>query len=120
MSFVAWFEILVGVLIAGLWLTLFATRQIPEIAAGHRDIWFHIVAELLTAILLVGAGAALLRSDSDTARLAAAVAAGALLYTTVNSPGYYADRRQWPVVGMFVALAAATVVVIVVLGSATS
>ena len=29
------------------------------------------------------------------------VAVGMLLYTVVNSPGYFAQRREWPMVGMF-------------------
>ena len=51
MRFVAWFDIAVGAAIAGLWTMLLATRQIPEIAEGRTDIWFHITAELVTAAL---------------------------------------------------------------------
>lgn len=114
MTFIAWFEIVVGVVIAGLWVSLLATRQVPQVEQGRRDIWFHISAELVTAILLLGGGVALLVSGGETAMSVAAVAAGALLYTTVNSSGYYADRRQWPVVGVFGLLAAATVATVVV------
>ena len=32
------------------------------------------------------------------------VAAGMLLYTIIVSPGYFAELRQWPIVGMFVVL----------------
>jgi hypothetical protein len=112
---VAWFDVVVGEMIAGLWAALAATRQLPEVAEGRRDIWSHIAAELATAVLLVGAGSALLLSDGDAATVLAGVAAGALAYTAVNSPGYYADRRQWAVVAMFGAIAAAAVATVVVL-----
>lgn len=120
MTFVAWFAIATGVAIAGLWTMLLATRQVPELVAGRRDIRFHLGAELLTAALLVGAGVALLVAGGATARLLAGVASGALLYTTINSPGHYADVGQWQVVAMFAVLAGATVAAILVLVAGTA
>ena len=40
------------------------------------------------------------------------VALGILLYTTVNSAGYYAGLAEWAVVGLFGVLTAATLVVL--------
>lgn len=48
-------------------------------------------------------------------RQLAALALGALVYTTINSAGYYADLGQWPVVAMFTALTVATGAATVVL-----
>lgn len=115
MRFVGWFEIVTGVAIAGLWAVLLATDQVPELTEGRRDILFHVGAELLTALLLIGAGIAVLTAGGQIASLVAAFAAGSLLYTTINSPGYYADLGQWSVVVMFTLLAAATVTTLVVL-----
>ena len=108
LTVIGWSQVVVGVAIIGLWATLLATRQVPQILAGNRDIWFHLTAELLTAALLVGAGIWLLTSGGEGASLLSMLALGALLYTTINSPGYYADRDDWPAVTMFVVLAAAT------------
>lgn len=105
---VAWFQTVVGVAIAGLWVMLLATSQVPEITAGEIEIWFHLVAELVTAGLLITAGWAWLRVE-EGARSRSLLALGALLYTTVNSAGYYADGGQWPIVAMFLAVALATV-----------
>lgn len=105
---VGWFQIVIGVAIIGLWVMLLATRQVPQIPAGNRDIWFHLTAELLTAALLAGAGTWLLTTGTDAARTLSAFALGALLYTTINSPGYYADRQEWSMVTMFVVLASVT------------
>lgn len=115
MRLVGWFEIIAGLAIAGLWTMLLVTRQVPEIAEGRRDIWFHLGAELLTAVLLIVAGVALLTVGAHTASLVAALALGALLYTTVNSSGYYADLAKWDMVAMFALLTVATVMTAIVL-----
>ena len=120
MVLVGWFEIVVGLAIAGLWASLLLTRQVPQIAEGRRDILFHLGAELLTAVLLVVAGGAVLLAGGQGATVLAALAGGALLYTTINSPGYYADLGQWPVVAVFAVLAAATVAVLVALARSAS
>jgi hypothetical protein len=97
---VSGFLLVVGVGIAGLWIALLSVGQVPEVAEGRVDIWFHIAAELLTAALLIAAGVALLRR-SARAGLLAAVALGALVYTATNSPGYYAQSGDAAMVGMF-------------------
>lgn len=108
MTVVAWYEIVVGVAMLGLWTALLATRQVPQIAAGDREIWFHLAAELVTAVLLVAAGIVLVADP--TATVLSGVAIGALLYTTIASPGYYAARGEWPPVILFGILAVATLV----------
>lgn len=110
MTIIAWFQIAVGGGILGLWTTLLVTRQVPEISAGKRDIWFHIAAEALTAALLLAAGIWWLIDATREPRVLSAFALGGLLYTTVNSPGYYAEQRNWPAVAMFTGLASVTTV----------
>lgn len=104
---IGWFALLTGVAIAALWVVLLATGQVPEVAQGRRDIWFHIVAELGAASLLVTAGIAVLRR-TPRAPLVAAAALGALAYTIVNSAGYYAEAGDGAAVGLFAALGAVT------------
>jgi hypothetical protein len=60
MRLVAWFQIIVGASIAALWVVLLAAGQVPELDAGMRGIWFHLVAEFALAGLLLGAGLSLL------------------------------------------------------------
>jgi hypothetical protein len=107
MRFVAWFQVVVGVAVAGLWAVLLATGQVPEVAEGRVDIWFHVAAELAMAGLLVGAGAALLRR-APRAGLLSALALGWVGYSAVNSPGYYAQTGDWAAVVMFGLVLAAT------------
>lgn len=104
-----WFLIVVGAMIAGFWIVLVGAGNVAEIEAGDRDIWFHLAAESITAALLIMSGALTLRGERP-GRHIAGIGLGALLYTTINSAGFYADRGEWEVVTMFMALAAATVV----------
>jgi hypothetical protein len=108
MRLVAWFQIIVGVSIVALWVVLLAAGQVPELDAGMRGIWFHLVAELALATLLLAAGLSLLRRRSRGRDLTS-LALGALGYSAINSPGWYADRGEWGVVAMFAVIVAATV-----------
>jgi hypothetical protein len=99
-----WFQLLSGAAMIGLWTLLLATGQVPELETGQRDILFHLLAELLAATALLVAGAAVLRRHERGPTLSA-FALGALLYTSVNSAGYYADSGDWAAVGMFGILA---------------
>ena len=94
----------VGTAIAGLWAMLIGRHQVPELEAGTPSIRFHIAAELRTATLLIVAGIGLWM-DAGWATTLAAGAIGAALYSCVASPGYYADRGEWPLVAMFGGLA---------------
>ncbi|MGD0273339.1 MAG: hypothetical protein ABSB96_06400 [Gaiellaceae bacterium] len=109
MSGVLWYAVLVslvvGVAIAALWAFLFLSRQIPELKEGRRDILFHIASELATAgLLITGALATIFDRQAVWSRLVSVFSLGALAYTLLNSPGYYADRGERPMLVMFGAL----------------
>ena len=118
MKLVAAFQLIVATAMLSLWAVLLITGQVPEVEQGRTDIWFHLGAEVVTASLLMIAGIALLRSTSPSgptarSRLLSAFALGALLYTAINSAGYYAELGEWPAVAMFGLLTIATIVGIV-------
>jgi hypothetical protein len=103
-----WFStgvaLLTGAAIAGLWTMLLATRQVPELAAGQRAIKFHIAAEYLTAAACLLGGVGLWLAAGWGSPLALA-GLGAALYSSVNSPGYYADLGKPAMVAAFGVLA---------------
>jgi hypothetical protein len=117
--FVIGVSIGVGLGIAGIWSTLLVRRQVPELAQGLPSIRFHLTAEFLASVgLLIGGIGLLLGQPWGTP--VAAVSLGMALYSATNSAGYYADKRQLPVVLMFVVLALLIgAAVAVVLGSLT-
>jgi hypothetical protein len=114
MRWVAWYLLAVGSGIAVLWTVLLVTRQVPEVQDGDMAIRFHLAAEAVLASSLIGAGVALLAGGGVQARVLAGVGLGALVYSALNSPGYYAAQRRWDMVAFFGVVVAATAAALVV------
>jgi len=60
MKFASIFSIIIGTGMIGQWMMSYFTKQIPELKTEPTRIWFHIAAELTTAICLLGSGIGLL------------------------------------------------------------
>lgn len=82
------------------WLFFLATDQVPELTTEPLRIRFHLAAECATAIALVVGGIALLTGQA-WGRWFYPLAVGMLLYTVIVSPGYFAEKGEWALVGMF-------------------
>ena len=104
--------LIVGVLMAAQWLFFLATGSVEELKSAPRAIAFHLAAESVTAVLLVIAGVSLVRGAHGVGVSLGLIAFGALLYTVINSAGYFAERGEWAMVAMF------GVLLVVALGSA--
>ena len=114
-SFTGTFSIIVGLMIIGMWFFLLLTDQVPERQGVKRSgITLHLGAEFATAALLIISGAGLLFSNWWAFTLAP-VSLGMLLYTIIASAGKYADDKNYPIVGMFIAIGILTVVAIIAL-----
>ena len=106
MTFASVFAIAVGILMIGQWILSIAKRQIPgpeagpTIGRGRVEMFFHWVVEFSTAIALLVGGFGLLL-DCTWGLKVYLVSMGMLLYAVVNSSGYFAEKRQWLMVGMF-------------------
>ncbi len=107
---VAAYAVVVGVFMVGFWGFLVVTGQ-AELKERPWDMRLHLTAEFATAFLLIlsGGGSFLVPSLSALAP----VALGMLLYTVINSPGFYAGREDWPMVDMFAVLTVLTLAAIV-------
>lgn len=103
MKFAAWYCLAVGMLILLSWPFFFLMGQVPQVETEPYGIFAHLVAEILTAVSLIIAGAGLFQKRLWAPRLAL-VALGMLLYTVINSHGYFADQGEWPLVVMFAIL----------------
>jgi hypothetical protein len=102
-TIVAWYAVLVGILVLGLWAVSLATGRVPELVARPWEIRAHLAAEGLMAILMLAGGLATLSGATDGPRLLL-VGLGSTLYSVVASSGYYLQRREWPPVVMFAVL----------------
>ncbi len=103
MTFAAGYAIIVGVLMFGQWAFFLAAKQVPELKTEPVRISFHLAAEFLAAAALMTSGAGLLVQAAWALQLYP-VAVGMLIYTVIVSPGYFAQKRAWPLVGMFAVL----------------
>jgi len=112
MIFPSIFAIAVGVLMIGQWSFFYLSGQIPELETEPYRILFHLAGEFATAVALIVGGAGLLMGQSWASWLYM-VAMGMLLYTMIVSPGYFAQRGQWPFVGMFAFLLILAIVSII-------
>lgn len=108
----AGYVLLVGAFMIVFWTGLAFTDGIPELDTAPVEIGYHLLAELLTAGVLVAAGLGILRGYGWGHRLYP-VALGLLLYTVINSAGYYAAFGNVPMVGMFTTLTVATLFLVV-------
>lgn len=109
MRFAAWYAIIVGLLMLGMWLFFLVSGQVPELETEPFRISFHLAAEFVTAISLVIGGSGLLRNLTRARNLYFG-ATGMLLYSLIVSPGYYAQKGQWAFVGMFITLIVLTLI----------
>jgi len=103
------FAIGIGLLMLGQWAFLITSGQVPELQTEPIRIGFHLTGEAATAACLVVGGAGLWTRRS-WGRSVFLVAAGMLLYTSIVSPGYFAQQGDWALVVMFVAIVVATLV----------
>jgi hypothetical protein len=102
--------LLTGIAMIGMWSMFLLTGQVPELQTKPWNIAMHLAAEFTTAVLLLIAGLALLRSVR-WARRTALFALGMLVYTVIQSPGYYLDPVQPVFVVMFAVLGVLAVLI---------
>ena len=86
----------------------------PELLEKPKEITFHLIAEFSTAVLLIISGIGLLLRSGWT-RTLSPISLGMLLYTVINSAGFYAHQNNLPMVAMFLVLIILTVVAIIAL-----
>jgi len=103
------YAILVGVMMITQWTVSILKRKVPLSGAeqagarGRIEMVFHWAAEFATAAMLIAGGSGLLMQNPWGLTLYL-VALGMLIYTVTNSPGYFAQLRQWPMVFLFAGL----------------
>jgi hypothetical protein len=97
------FSIVVGISMILMWLVFYFTGSIPELATEPARITMHLAAEFATAIVLIIAGWGLLKAKRLGVQIYL-LATGALLYTMIQSPGYFLQTGEPGFVVMFAVL----------------
>jgi hypothetical protein len=99
-TIVAVYSVLVGVLMLALWTWFWAAGTIPEMATKPWEIAMHLTAEFTTAGLLIVSGAGLW-FGAQWAMQVNVFASGMLVYSLIQSPGYYLQRNALLLVALF-------------------
>lgn len=97
------YSIIVGISMLVMWVMFYAVWSIPELATEPAKILLHIAAEFATAIALLTAGWGLLNLKAWGHQVYL-LATGALLYTIIQSSGYFLQTGEIVFVGMFALL----------------
>lgn len=113
---VAGYCIFIGILITGLWVMLISTGQVPYLDTPQLEIKIHIATELITAWSLILGGVSILK-DWKMKRFLPYVSQGMLLYSILNSSGYYLDLGETGMALMFASLLVCTLASLVVYSS---
>lgn len=103
MKFNKWasrYSIFIGISILGMWLFFYISGNIPELETEPIRIAMHILAEVITAIILIIGGIGILY-NKPWSRGIYFVSMGMLIYTLVQSPGYFMQTGDYIFVIMF-------------------
>ena len=108
------FQIVVGSGMIGIWIVSFLKGTVPEIQTEPMRISMHFLAEMATATLLLVSGFTILLRKRLRETLFH-ISFGALFYTLIVSPGYFAQHDQWGTVTLFLVLLIISVLVEILL-----
>jgi len=89
-----------------MWIFLLGKREVPELTTKPTQIYFHLVAELLTSVTLIIGGIGLILSQSWGFALFF-ISIGMAIYSTINAAGFYGQLKDWP---MFIILIVFTII----------
>ena len=94
------FQLVIGAGMIGIWLVLFLSKQIPELQTAPFRIFMHILAEIVTASLLLISGSFILLKKYRHP-IFYNLSFGMLIYTLIASQGHYAQQSDWGLVTLF-------------------
>ena len=92
--------ILIGIAMLCMWLLLLIKREVPDLKTKPTQIFFHLIAEFLTSIMLIIGGVGYLMNQPWGVALFF-IAVGMVIYSTINAAGFYGQLKDWP---MFITL----------------
>ena len=104
----ATYSMLVGLSMIAMWSSFYSTNAIPELKTEPIRVSLHITAEIATGVCLIVGAFGLYRSREWGVKVFL-VSMGMLLYTSIVSPGYYAQKGVTEFVLMFAIITAVSV-----------
>ncbi len=87
----AFYSILMGICMIGMWIMFYTSDSIPEIQTKPIELGMHILAEIITAVVLIIGGFSVLMNKRWGNQIYL-LSMGMLLYTLIMSPGYFLQQ----------------------------
>jgi hypothetical protein len=94
------YSVTMGVAMFVFWSVAWANGSIPELLLKPWEMVMHLTAEFTTAVLLIISGLAMLLGAQWALRVNV-FASGMLVYSLIQTPGYYLERNAMIFVLMF-------------------
>jgi hypothetical protein len=110
----ALYSILVGLAIIVTWIMLLSTGQVPELETAPLDITFHIIAEFITAGVLLAGGIGLILSRTWAFNIYL-LSMGMLIYAVINAAGYYVQQGNIAMIAVFIIVIIISIILLVCL-----
>jgi len=95
------YSIILGISIIALWIVLLISNNVPEVQTEPISIIFHLCAELLMGLMLLISGISLIRK-SKVGDILFLISSGMVIYSIINSSGYYGNSGEWSMVTVFI------------------
>ncbi len=93
-----------------MWFLLLIKREIPELNTKPTQIFFHLIAEFLTSVMLIIGGIGLIMNQFWGVAVFF-IAIGMAIYSTINAAGFYGQLKDWP---MFITLLVFTFISLII------
>lgn len=97
------YSLFIGISMIGMWIISYVTDGIPELKIKPVELSMHLAAEMLTAALLIVGGIGLLLNKKWSLSIYL-ISIGMLIYTLIMSPGYFLQKGDFALAGMFMVL----------------
>jgi len=94
------YSLFIGISMIVMWTMFYINGQILELSSEPIRIGMHLTAEFTTAVMLIIGGIGLLNDWSKAIDIYQ-FSMGMLIYTLIQSPGYFAQQGDFSFVGMF-------------------
>ncbi len=100
------YTIIIGIAMLCMWIFLLGKREVPDLTTKPTQISFHLIAEFITAIMLLIGGFGLFANQS-WGMVIFYISIGMVIYSTINAAGFYGQLKDWP---MFIMLIVFTII----------
>ncbi len=94
------YSMFIGISMIVMWTMFYINGQIPELSSEPIQIGMHLTAEFTTSVMLIIGGIGLLNNWSKAIYIFQ-FSMGMLIYTLIQSPGYFAQQGYLSFMGMF-------------------